>query len=94
MPTERDPDVQHAQQALLQRVVAAVTTAHAGGDKVVITEALERGLAEAGFSPQPESWLEATASEIAENRHVVVDRTLGSATNPGDDVHVEGTGRT
>lgn len=77
MPQEQDPDVQHAQQQLLQRIVDRVAAAHGGGDKLAILEALEGGIAQAGISPQPHPWLEATASEIAEGRRVVADRERG-----------------
>jgi hypothetical protein len=86
MPEELDPTAQHARQSLLQDIVRQVHDAHAGEDLETVLSALQGGLEEAGFPPQPEMWLEGTASEIAEGRHVVVDRHLAE----GDDDRADG----
>jgi hypothetical protein len=93
MPQETDPVGQRSQQELLQDVVRSATRAHSGEDKMVIRRAIARGLDEVGLPPQPEKWLDDTASEIAEGRHVVVDRQLGVSNGPGADEVPRETGR-
>jgi hypothetical protein len=87
MPQELDPSVQQSHQQLVQAVVADVTEQHSGEDLDTVLSALSRGLADAGVPPQPEKWLTDTASEIAEGRHVVVDRHLANS-NGGPDEQV------
>ncbi|SDQ18660.1 hypothetical protein [Quadrisphaera sp. DSM 44207] len=82
MPQEQDPDVQRAQQIRLQRVVDDVTASHSG-EKRAVMAALEAGIARAGLSRQPATWVEATASEIVEGRHVVAFRERDLGIGPG-----------
>ena len=74
---EQDPSVQHSRQALLQQITRDVLDAHSGDDVDTVRDDLVRRLAEAGFPEQPEKWVNDTAAEIADSRHVVVDRRLG-----------------
>lgn len=74
---EDDPHAQHERQKLLQRIVAQVHEDHAGGDVDAAREALSRTIAEEGFPEQPAKWVDDTAAEISQGRHVVVDRELG-----------------
>lgn len=82
---EPAPQAQHDRQRLLQEIVSEVHAAHAGGDVDVVREALTRGLADRGFPEQPAKWVDDTAAEMSQGRHVVVDRELGV------DTHLEET---
>ncbi|MGQ7297285.1 hypothetical protein [Quadrisphaera sp. KR29] len=74
---EPAPEAQHDRQRLLQEIVAGVHADHAGGDLDVVREALTRRIAERGFPEQPAKWVDDTAAEVSQGRHVVVDRELG-----------------
>jgi len=92
--SEQDPGVQHQRQSLLQDVVRAVVEAHSGDDADVVRAALHRGMDEAGIPEQPPVWTESTVDEIAEGRHVVVDRRLGvtHGQDDGEDDHLDDHG--
>ncbi|PWJ52703.1 hypothetical protein SAMN06264364_11874 [Quadrisphaera granulorum] len=74
---EPAPEAQHDRQVLLQHIVSEVHAEHAGGDVDVVREALTRLIAERGFPEQPQKWVDDTAAELSQGRHVVVDRELG-----------------
>ncbi len=74
---EDAPQDQHERQQLLQRITAQVTADHSGADVDVVRDALSGAIAEHGFPEQPKKWVDDTASEISQGRHVVVDRELG-----------------
>ncbi len=74
---EDAPQDQHERQQLLQRIVAQVTADHSGGDVDRVRDALSGTIAEQGFPEQPAKWVDDTAAEISQGRHVVVDRELG-----------------
>lgn len=74
---EPAPQAQHERQKLLQEIVSEVHADHAGGDLDVVREALARRIEERGFPEQPQKWVDDTAAEVSQGRHVVVDRELG-----------------
>lgn len=74
---EDAPQDQHERQQLLQRITAQVTADHSGADVDVVRDALSGAIAEHGFPEQPQKWVDDTAGEISQGRHVVVDRELG-----------------
>lgn len=79
---EDAPQEQHERQQLLERIVAQVHADHAGGDVDDVRAALSGGIAERGFPEQPAKWVDDTAAEISQGRHVVVDRELGIDSSP------------
>jgi hypothetical protein len=74
---EDAPQEQHERQQLLQRITAQVIADHSGDDVDVVRDALAGSIAEHGFPEQPQKWVDDTAAEISQGRHVVVDRELG-----------------
>lgn len=74
---EPAPEAQHDRQVLLQQIVSEVHAEHAGEDVDVVREALSGRIAERGFPEQPQKWVDDTAGEVSQGRHVVVDRELG-----------------
>lgn len=77
------PSDPQEQQEFLQSLVAEVTEQHSGEDLDTVAAALAARIDASGLPPQPTKWVEDTASEIAEGRHVVVDRHLAVSNGPG-----------
>lgn len=81
VPVPADPK---ERQAFLQSLVAEVAEEHGGGEVDAAEEALREKIAASGLPEQPVKWVRDTASEIAEGRHVVVDRHLKIGNAPGE----------